>query len=628
MQRTCLWEIPGDYEQERVAPNYKESSMPTLVYVLIAIVVVILLCWLVSLIWGKPWRINHYFTRVFLEILFDSPEILTLVGMLERLGIYRHNTKLNDVSDAHELKQMEKMKRVLKTLRSYNRERMSKSQNLSRDILDWFIDDQLGMEKFRHNTYPVNQMFGIQSELPNLMMTLHPLKNTRGARTYVKRLKKFGLKIDQTLEGLKIREAKACLPPSFTVRHVLAEMKDFVDQPANENPLYTVFEEKTAEAKISSTEQRKLLAAVEKEIDETVYPAYQKLIDYFTALQPNVTDNHGVWALPDGDAYYAQCLRTSTSTDLTPEQVHEIGIKEVARLEGEMSAILESSGHDGANPTKQLAALGEAERFLYPNTDEGRQECLAEYRRILEEMDKLIDNVFDIRPKAGLEVQRVPEFREKTMAGAYYQPSDLGGSRPGVFYANLRDMKETQKFGMKTLAYHEGIPGHHFQIAIAMNLKGVPFFRRMIPFFAYIEGWAMYAENLARELGAYQDDPYGELGFLDSILFRAVRLVVDTGIHYKRWTREEAIEYMEQHTGQARESVVSEIERYFVMPGQACSYKIGEIKILELREKAKQEMGDRFDICQFHNVVLKNGGMPLTILEKVIDEYIETGEVP
>jgi len=308
--------------------------------------------------------------------------------------------------------------------------------------------------------------------------------------------------------------------------------------------------------------------------------------------------------------------------------VHGIGIKEVARLEGEMSAILERLGHDGANPTKQLAALGEEERFLYPNTDQGREECLAEYRRILDEMDKLIDDVFEIRPKAELEVQRVPEFREKTMAGAYYQPSDLGGSRPGVFYANLRDMKETQKFGMKTLAYHEGIPGHHFQVAIAMNLKGVPYFRRMIPFFAYIEGWAMYAENLARELGAYADDPYGELGFLDSILFRAVRLVVDTGIHYKRWTREQAIEYMGQHTGQANESVVSEIERYFVMPGQACSYKIGEIKMLELREKAKAEMGDRFDLRQFHSVVLKNGGMPLTILEKVIDEYIETGEVP
>lgn len=602
--------------------------MPTFIYIIIAIIVIIFLWWLISLIWGKPWSINHFYTRVFLEILFDSPEILTMIGMLERLGIYRHNAKLNDVSDAHELKQISKMKRVLKILRSYNRARMSKSQQLSTDILDWYIDDQLKMEPVRHNTYPVNQMFGIQSELPNLMMTLHPLNHIRGARTYIKRLSKFGIKIDQVLIGLKIREGKDAFPPSFTVRHVLDEMNSFISQPVKENPLYTVFEEKIGELNIHATVRDKLLAAVQSEIEATVYPAYQKLIAYFTALEPKAIADHGVWALPNGDAYYAQCLRTSTSTDLTPEQVHEIGLKEVARIEGEMSAILESLGHDGANPTKQLAAFGEDERFLYPNTDQGREACLSEYERILQEMDELIPQVFDIRPKAGLEVQRVPEFREKTMAGAYYQPSDLSGSRPGVFYANLRDMKETQKFGMKTLAYHEGIPGHHFQIAIAMELKGVPFFRRMIPFFAYVEGWAMYAENLARELGAYQDDPYGELGFLDSILFRAVRLVVDTGIHYKRWTREQAIEYMQQHTAQALESVVSEIERYFVMPGQACSYKIGEIKILELRAKAQEQMGERFDLRQFHNVVLKNGGMPLTILEKVIDEYIETGELP
>jgi uncharacterized protein (DUF885 family) len=275
----------------------------------------------------------------------------------------------------------------------------------------------------------------------------------------------------------------------------------------------------------------------------------------------------------------------------------------------------------------EILAQEEAQRLV--DMEKVVQKAVAKVEQsgiiFLDEIDKIIPEVFDILPKAALEVQRVPEFREKTTAGAYYQPADLGGSRPGVFYANLRDMKEIQKFGMKTLAYHEGNPGHHFQIAIAMELKGVPFFRRMVPFTAYVEGWAMYAENLARELGAYKDDPYGELGFLDSILFRAVRLVVDTGIHYKRWTREQAIGYMEKHSAQARESIVSEVERYFVMPGQACSYKIGEIKMLELREKAQKEMGDRFDLRQFHNVVLKNGGMPLTILEKVIDEYIEKG---
>ncbi len=602
--------------------------MPTLLYIFIAILVLVFLWWLICLIWGRPWSINHFFTRVFLEILFDNPEILTMVGMLERVGIYRHNTKLADVSEAHEVAMLARMKRTLKMLRSYNQGRVSKSQRLSTHILDWYIDDQLRLEPFRHNTYPVNQMFGIQSELPNLMMTMHPLNNKRGARAYVKRLNKFGVKIGQVLEGLRVREGKGCLPPSFTVRHVLDEMRAFIDQPPRENPLYTVFKEKIGELKINPSGQDKLLAAVEGEIERVIYPAYQQLIAYFSELESKAVEDHGVWNLPEGEAYYAQCLRTATSTDLTPEQVHEIGLQEVARIEGEMTAILEDLGYDGGNPTQQLAVFGEEKRFLYPNTDEGRADCLAEYQRILDDMDLKVAEAFDIRPKAGLEVQRVPEFREKTMAGAYYQPSDLSGSRPGVFYANLRDMKETQKFGMKTLAYHEGIPGHHFQIAITMNLKGLPLFRRMIPFFAYIEGWAMYAENLARELRAYRDDPYGELGFLDSILFRAVRLVVDTGIHHKRWTRQQAIEYMQAHTGQAYESIVSEVERYFVMPGQACAYKIGELKILELRARAKRELGEKFDLCRFHNVVLKNGGMPLTILEEVVEEYIQTERAP
>ncbi len=599
--------------------------MDILLYLLAAVAILLFLWWLISFIWGKPWTLNLFFTRVFLEILFDSPELLTMIGVLERLGIYRHNTKLANASDAHELKQYARMKRFLRILRSYNRDRLKESQILSADILDWFLDDQLQTEPFRNNTYPVNQMFGVQSQLPSLMMTMHPLNHIRGARSYNKRLSKFGIKIDQILERLRIREEKGSFPPSFTIRHVLDEMRAFIDKPAKENPLYTVFEEKIEGLKLSSEARAKLLAGVEREINHTVYPAYGRLIEYFAALEPKVTGDHGVWNLPDGEAYYALCLRSKTSTDLTPEEVHEIGLREVVRIEGEMSSILESLGYESDNPARRLAAFGEEERFLYPNTDQGQEDCLADFKRILDEMDQTIPEVFDIRPKAGLEVHRVPEFREKTMAGAYYQPADLGGSRPGVFYVNLRDMKEIQKFGMKTLAYHEGIPGHHFQLAIAMELKGVPFFQRMIPFTAYVEGWAMYAENLARELGAYRDDPYGELGFLDSILFRAVRLVVDTGIHYKRWTREQAIAYMEDHSAQARESMISEVERYFVMPGQACAYKIGEIKILELRAKAQEKMGDDFDLRKFHDVILKNGAMPLTILEKVVNDYIQTG---
>ncbi len=597
------------------------------VYILIAILAVLLVWFLVSLIWGKPWDIKLLFTREFLRIAFDSPELLTYIGLLEKFGLHGHNAKLADASDAHEVKLLEKVKRALRLLRSYDRRRQGNATLLSTDIMDYFLDDQVRTEPFRHHNYPLNQMFGIQSELPNFMMTVHPLVSQLEARNYIKRLQKFGIKFDQVLEGLKIREQKGVIPPKFVIRLVLNEMTAFIGQPARENPLYTVFKDKLAGLKISQPEQNELLAAVEAGIQQTVYPAYQKLIAYFTGLEGKATTDDGVWKLPDGDAYYAHCLRSNTTTDLTPAQVHEIGLREVERIESEMKAILEQQGYRGIqDPPKKVAEFGKEERFLYPNTDEGRAAAVAEYQRILDEMNAALGTVFDIRPKSSLKVERVPEFREKTSAGAYYQPGDLSGARPGVFYANLRDMKEVQKFGMKTLSYHEGIPGHHFQISIAQELRRVPFFRRLVPFTAYVEGWALYAEKLARELGFYKDDPYGELGYLDSELLRAVRLVVDTGIHFKHWTREQAIDYMDAHTASAHESVVSEIERYIVMPGQACAYKIGEIKMVELREKTRNALGDKFDLRRFHDVVLKNGSMPLILLERVVDDYIQSAK--
>jgi uncharacterized protein (DUF885 family) len=270
-----------------------------------------------------------------------------------------------------------------------------------------------------------------------------------------------------------------------------------------------------------------------------------------------------------------------------------------------------------------IQALNKEERFLFPNDDDGRAMVIEEYDRILDEINANLDDAFDIRPKAGLEVKRVPEFKEEGSPGAYYNQPAMDGSRGGVFYANLRNVHESVKFGMKTLAYHEGIPGHHFQIAIQSELEGVPVFRTLGIFTAYVEGWALYSEQLAWELGFYENDPFGNLGRLQAEMFRAVRLVVDTGIHYKKWTREEAIDYMVANTGMTTTEVTTEIERYIVMPGQACAYKIGMMKILELREKAKLALGDKFDLREFHNVVLKNGAVPLDILEELVDEYVQ-----
>lgn len=590
---------------------------------------VALCAWFVfTLIWGKPWHIRWLYARTFIHFALKGPELLTMLGILEKFGWHGHNAKLDDASVAAETKMYTWLKRDLAILRSYNRQRQSVEDLLSTDIMTWFLDDIARGETFRFHDYPLNQMFGIQSEFPNFMMTLHPVVSKLEGRNYSKRLRRVGVKFDQVLEGLQVREDKGILPPRFVIRRVLDEMTAFVGQPAAENPLYTVFRDKLMKLeKLSPADRETLLAEVEKAIQEVVYPAYQKFIAYFTRLEQQATTEDGVWKLPAGEQYYAYCLRSSTTTDYTPEQVHEIGLAEVARIETEMAAILQHIGYtDVDNAPQKLAALGAEERFLYPNTEEGRQACLAEYQRILDEIEAGLDPYFSLRPQAALKVERVPEFREKTSAGAYYQLPDLGGGRPGVFYANLRDMKEIHKFGMKTLAYHEGIPGHHFQLGIAQGLKKLPFFRRLLPFTAYAEGWALYAEKLAREIGCYRDDPYGELGYLDSELFRAVRLVVDTGLHHKQWTREQAIEYMENHTASAQESIVSEVERYIVMPGQACAYKIGEIKMVALRAKAQTALGEKFDLRQFHDVILQNGSMPLTILERVVDAYIQEAQ--
>ena len=602
--------------------------MSPFIYIPLALILVLLVWFVVSLIWGKPWHINLLYARSFLRLALESPELLTMLGLLEKFGLHGHNAKLADASIEFETKQFKQIRHDLQVLRSYPRTSQSKALLLSTDVMDWFLDDQLRGEPFRFHNYPLNQMFGIQSELPNFMLTLHPVVSKLEASNYIKRLGRFGVKFEQVMEGLRLREQKGIIPPKFVIRRLLDEMTAFVGQPARENPLYTVFKDKLARLNLPAADQERLLAAAEAEIQGVVYPAYQQFIAYFTGLEAKAMADDGVWKFSDGEAFYAHALRSSTTLELSPQQVHETGLQEVTRIESEMVAILKELGYsDVENAPKKLQEFAKEERFLFPNTDEGRAAALAEYQRILDHASANLDPLFDIRPQAKLNVERVPEFREKTSPGAYYQPADMGGGRPGVFYANLRDMNEVSRFGMKTLSYHEGIPGHHFQIAIAMELRGLPFFRRLVPFTVYAEGWALYAEKLARQNGFYKDDPYGELGCLDAELFRAVRLVVDTGIHYKRWTREQAIQYMQEHTGSALESIISEVERYIVMPGQACAYKIGELKMIELRDRARQALGPKFDIRQFHNLVLKNGSLPLSLLERVVDDYIHQQEL-
>ncbi len=592
--------------------------------------------WIINLIWFKPLSVRLFYDKVFLELALSNPELVTQLGIPVLYDMSKD--ELTDVSDATQWEEFEKLKDNYETLLSYNIESQSEENQLNTKILSWFLGSQVEGEQWFYYDYPVNQMFGVQSNLPSFLESSHKLRNESDIEAYLIRLSKFDVKFDQVLEGLKIREEKGIIPPKFVIQRVLNEMNGFTGQresgeitlegdagPVRSNILYTNFAKKVEEIEdLTDEEKEAFKLRVEDAVAEKVFPAYQGLIDYFSDLNAKATNDDGVWKFENGGEFYKYQLKQNTTTDLDPEEVHQIGLSEVDRIKSEMWQILEQEGYSDTTRTlgEIVQALNKEDRFLFPNNDEGRKQVIAEYNKILDDVSAGLDDAFDVRPKAELEVERVPEFKEEGTAGAYYSQPAMDGSRGGIFYTNLRDLSEIVKFGMKTLAYHEGIPGHHFQIAIQSELEDVPIFRSFGLFTAYVEGWALYAEQLAWELGFYENDPFGNLGRLQAEMFRAVRLVVDTGIHHERWTREQAIDYMVANTGMTTSEVTTEIERYIVMPGQACAYKIGMMKILELRELAKSRLGDQFDLRKFHNVVLKNGAVPLSILEEIVTQYI------
>ncbi|MCU7984916.1 DUF885 domain-containing protein [Shewanella oncorhynchi] len=589
-----------------------------------SLVLVLLLVALAAHEWfaKKPFFFRAFLDRSVVKMAFESPETLTSLGFLESLGITGHNAELDDDSPEAMDKTFAQVRDLRETLLSYSDADLDENQRISKDIALYLADFALISEPYRYHNYPLNQLFGVQNGYPSFMQAQHQVHSVGDAENYLSRLQKVKLKFSQTLEGLKIREAKGIIPPKFVIERVLTEMNEFVATPIQDNILYSSFKTKLADTDISADEQARLLAAVEADIKSYVHPAYQLFIDYLTQLQAKAGTDDGYWALPNGNLAYEQLLKFFTTTNYTADEIHAKGLAEVDRIQNEIMTILAAEGYDISQGfSVAIEALAADPKFYYEDSDAGRAQILVDYQAILDEVNAGLGDAFRIRPEAGMEVVRIPEFKEKTAPGAYYQQPAIDGSRPGRFYANLYDIKATPKYGMRTLAYHEGIPGHHFQIAVAMELEGMPLIRKMAPFTAYIEGWALYSERLAWELG-FQKDPFDNIGRLQAELFRAVRLVVDTGIHHSRWTREQAIDYMKKNTGMSDRDVTAEIERYIVMPGQATAYKVGMMKILELREKAKLALGDKFDLRDFHDVVLKNGAVPLDILETLVDRYI------
>lgn len=570
----------------------------------------------------KPVNINLFFARAFLQVALESPEMLSSIHVLEQFGIKGHNAKLDDESIEAGNKLFAHLKESREILLTYEDEDLSAGDIMSKRIAMSMMDMLTEAEKFRFHNYPVNQLFGIQNGFPSFMESTHQVHSVGDAEDYVSRLSQVGRKFDQVLDGLHHRENLGILPPQFVVTKVLEEMRSFVATPAEEGILMVALADKMKEAELPASEQQRIALEAREQIERTVYPAYGRLIEYFVALDEKVSENNGVWSLPEGEELYLLAMRMFTTTDYTPDFIHDFGLSEVDRIQAEILAILEKEGWNVSRGFHSvIGEMADDPKFYYSDSGEGREQILADYQTIIDEISEGLEPYFDVMPESVVEVQRIPEFKEKTSPGAYYQRPAMDGSRPGVFYANLYDIKATPRYGMRTLAYHEAIPGHHFQLAIQQQQDDLPFFRRMIPATAYSEGWALYAERLAWELG-FQTNPYDNIGRLQAELFRAVRLVVDTGIHYKRWNREQAIDYMISNTGMAESDVVAEIERYFVMPGQALAYKVGMTKLLELRDLARTELGEQFDIREFHNVVLTNGSVPLGILEDLVKQYI------
>jgi uncharacterized protein (DUF885 family) len=572
----------------------------------------------------RPLSIDWFYARSYWQTLLDSPETLTQLRLLEPYGIRAHNARLDDASEAHQDAVYARLRRNFAQLQGYDRARYSGQDRLSYDILHYQWTMQLRGERWRYHNHPISSYFGMQAALPDFLTQQHQINDAEDARHYIARLDGFRRKFEQTLEAVRLREQRGIVPPKFAVDKSLAQMREFVAAAPKDNVLVTVLAgklDKLPPGTVDAATRAQLLAQAERAVADSVLPSYRAAIALFERLQAKATRDDGVWALPDGDAYYQYEIERNTTATLTADEIHRLGLQEVERIGREMDAILRAAGYTRGTLAERMRQLAASPGQQYADSDAGRAQILRDYQAIIDEMSAALPRAFATLPKAPVQVKRVEPFAENVAPSAYYQSASLDGTRPGVFFANLRDVKETPRFGMRTLAYHEGVPGHHLQGSIAQELQGLPLFRTLGSFTAYDEGWALYAERLAWELG-FQSEPLSNLGRLRDEMLRAVRLVVDTGIHAKRWTREQAIDYMIAHTGMQQGETEGEIERYFLDPGQALAYKVGMLKILALREKARTALGARFDLREFHDVVLKNGALPLTVLEQVVGDYI------
>ena len=581
--------------------------------------------YMINLFAMKPFSMDHYLDKELIMGLLDSPEFMTYVGIFDKYNaVLKHNQKLSirTLEDGDE--DYQDSLAHLSMLMSYDSSKLTDIQKVTQKIAIFDTENNINeFENFRYHSYPFNQIGGNHLGLVEFMTDTHPVRNLREASDYIKRVEKFDESLNANLIWLEEQKKLGIFAPKYVFDHVITQLKELIAYEDSDNPLMQVFTRKVDALDIDEQRSEELKTALSAVIASDVKSGFKSILGFFESNYEYANTNHGVWSLPNGAAFYEARLRSYTTTDYSAEEIHQIGLSEVDRIGARMKEIFLQLGYQVNKPVGEMMNdLNENPDFLYPDTPDRKEIVVADYNQMVKEAEEDVRPYFARFPVSPVEVRAIPEYSEQTAAGGYYQAPALDGSRPGVFYANLYDIKQTPTFGMRTLTFHEAVPGHHFQIALNQENKDLTLYRKMgYRTSAFTEGWALYSEQLAVEVGMTKN-LYDELGVLQSEMFRANRLVVDTGMHFKRWTREEAMAYMKKTTGMSDTEVRVEIERYIVWPGQATSYKMGMLKILELRQKAKNALGERFDIKKFHTIVLDQGIVPLFILEDIVDQWI------
>ena len=574
-------------------------------------------------------KLNEWFEVKYEEELMQSPLSLTFQGRKDRYD------EIDDLSEAEEERQLEWKRQSVEEMKAnFDYDKLTDDAKLSYDLWEYQYTSSAAGAPFRRSSYVFHQMNGIHSFMPTFMMSFHRVDTLEDMQAYVLRISGLGRGMNQLIERAKLGAEEGVRPPRFSYEIVLKEAKSIIsgqpfDQSEKDSSLWGDAKGKTAklveDGKITQDQADQLLAQTKTALVNDFAPSYRSLIEFMEEDIANTSEQaQGVHALPKGGDYYAYRLKAMTTTSMTPDQIHELGLSEVKRIRGEMEKIKEQVGFEGSLQEffVYIRDSKDNEKFYYPNDDAGRQGYIDDATAAIDNIKAELPKYFGILPKADLVVKRVEPFREQDGAPQHYYPSTPDGSRPGIYYAHLSDMSTMPKNELEVIAYHEGLPGHHMQIAIAQELEGVPTFRTQARFTAYSEGWGLYSEALAKEMPNTFTDPHSDFGRLGSEIWRAIRLVVDSGMHYKKWTQQQAVDYFAENSPAPLGTIETEIRRYLVIPGQATAYKVGMIDIQRLRTVAKEELGDKFDIRKFHDTILDGGALPLSMLERKVKNWI------